>query len=196
MSKSVRKPHVITAFSLLTFLLLFLFVLSGQALAANGAEKVTTYKDENGWKLLVNGESHYVKGVVWGYTPIGENYSYNLWAQPEDYIKDVLDYECKLMKEAGVNTIRSFFNTPPKWVEYIYKEYGIMTIVNHTMGRYGYNINGVWRPTTDYSDPETREVLKNDILEVVENFKNSPGVLMFALGNENNYGLEWSSNEI
>ena len=36
---------------------------------ATAADKVTTYKDENGWKLQVNGSDFYVKGVVWGYTP-------------------------------------------------------------------------------------------------------------------------------
>ena len=45
---------------------------------AQAAEKVTTFKDDNGWKLQVNGKDYYVKGVVWGYTPRGENYNYNL----------------------------------------------------------------------------------------------------------------------
>jgi hypothetical protein len=30
----------------------------------------------------------------------------------------------------------------------------------------------------------------------VEQYRDVPGVLMFALGNESNYGLEWSSFEI
>ena len=38
-------------------------------------DKVTTYKDENGWKLQVNGEDYFIKGVVWGYTPRGQNYT-------------------------------------------------------------------------------------------------------------------------
>ena len=38
--------------------------------------------------------------------------------------------------------------------------------------------------------------LENDILAVVENFKDTPGVLMFALGNENNYGLHWTGTDI
>ncbi|MDT8420775.1 MAG: glycoside hydrolase family 2 TIM barrel-domain containing protein [Desulfuromonadales bacterium] len=175
------------------------FCLATAALAQSPhADRVMTYKDSNGWKLLVNGESHFIKGVVWGYTPIGENYAYNLWGKPDEYIKKVLDYDCKLMKAAGVNTIRSFFNTPPKWVEYIYREYGIMTIVNDLMGRYGVMADGVWYPETemDYSSPRIRRTLKNNFLETVRKFKNTPGVLMFALGNESNYGLHWRSGEI
>ncbi|MGC9361400.1 MAG: hypothetical protein ACP5F3_00580 [Candidatus Syntrophosphaera sp.] len=137
-----------------------------------------------------------MKGIVWGYTPIGENYSYNLWAHTDAYIRNVLDYECGLMKRAGINTIRSFGIIPPRWITYMYQEHGIMTIVNHLMGRYGYNVEGAWIPQTNYADAPTRETLKRDILDLVKQYRDVPGVLMFALGNENNYGLEWSSFEI
>lgn len=46
--------------------LVALTVLTGQA---HATDVVTTYKDELGWKLQVNGEDFYVKGVNWGYTP-------------------------------------------------------------------------------------------------------------------------------
>ena len=159
-------------------------------------DKVTTYKDENGWKLQVNGEDYFVKGVVWGYTPRNENFSYNLYAESDDFIKKVLDYDFGLMKAAGVNTVRSFGMMPPDWITYVYREYGIMTVINPLMGRYGHSINGKWIPFTNYSDPLTRDTLIRDTLGFVEQYKNVPGVLMFALGNESNYGLSWSSFEI
>ncbi|MFO7896898.1 MAG: hypothetical protein R6U84_08200, partial [Candidatus Cloacimonadales bacterium] len=159
-------------------------------------DKISTYQDENGWKLQVNGEDFFVKGIVWAYTPIGENYSYNLWSHSDEFIKQVLDYECTLMKEAGINTIRSFGLIPPQWIEYIYRQHQIMTMVNHLAGRYGYNVGGKWIAQTNYSDPLTRETLKADVLETIAKYKDTPGVLMFALGNESNYGLEWSSFEI
>jgi len=157
---------------------------------------VTTYQDAEGWKLKVDGEDYFVKGVVWAYTPIGENYGYNLWGNPDEFIMKVLDYECGLMKQAGINTIRSFGIIPPKWITYMYREHGIMSIVNHLMGRYGYNVGGAWIPQTNYADPLTRKTLKRDIVSLVQQYREVPGVLMFALGNENNYGLEWSSFEI
>ena len=156
---------------------------------AQGAQKVTTYRDDNGWKLMVDGKDFYVKGVVWGYSPRGENYTYNLWGQSDAFIKKVLEHDFSLMKKAGVNAIRAFSTIPPKWVTYIYEEYGIMTAVNPLMGRYGATIDGVWRPQTDYSDPRTREVLKEEVLEIVRKFKDTSGVLMIALGTEKSRDL-------
>ncbi|MBT8100655.1 MAG: hypothetical protein KJO82_12940, partial [Gammaproteobacteria bacterium] len=158
--------------------------------------KVTLNKDATGWKLKVDGEDFFIKGVVWGYTPRGQNYSYNLFGQSDDYIRKVLDYEFGLMADMGVNTIRSFTMIPPRWVEYIYRQHGIMSVINPLMGRYGYSVDGEWIPFTDYSDPRTREVLKADMQDFVQRYKDVPGVLMFAFGNESNYGLSWSSFEI
>ncbi len=173
------------------------FVLTFNGSAANAAfEKVTTYQDANGWKLQVEGKDFYVKGFVWGYTPRGENYTYNLWDQPEELVKAVLDHDFGLMAEAGVTANRSFTIIPPKWVTYIYETYGIMSVINPLMGRYGASIDGVWVPFTDYSDPRTREILKQEVFDIVETYKDVKGVLMFALGNESNYGLSWSSFEI
>ena len=160
------------------------------------SDQVTTYKDERGWKLKVNGEDFYVKGMVWGYSPRGRNYEYNLWGESDDFIRKVLDYDFGLMKAAGVNAIRSFSAIPPKWVTYIFEEHGIMTVINPLMGRYGSTVGGKWVPFTDYSDPLTRETLKRETLAIVQEYKDVPGVLMFALGNESNYGLSWSSFEI
>ena len=164
--------------------------------SAYAAHNVNLLSDNQGWKLQVDGKDFFVKGVVWGYTPRDENFTYNLWGQPDDFIQDVLDYEFGLMQKAGINAIRTFMMIPPKWVEYVYKNYGIMTAVNPLMGRYGATINGTWVENTDYSDPATRRALKQEALDVVARFKDTPGVLMFAFGNESNYGLSWESFEI
>ncbi len=181
---------------LISFFLTVVFLCIYTVIYASTPEKVTTYHDNLGWKLQVDSKDFFIKGVVWGYTPKGENYAYNLWANTDEQIMKTLDYECNLMTKAGINTIRSFGLIPPKWITYIYEKHGIMTIVNHLMGRYGYNIGGAWIERTNYSDELTRQTLKRDILELVKQYKDTPGVLMFALGNESNYGLEWSSFEI
>ncbi|MDH3334106.1 MAG: hypothetical protein OEM30_06890, partial [Gammaproteobacteria bacterium] len=193
MAFSNYKQNASKLFGLLT---VALFLAASLASQAHAADVVTTYKDENGWKLQVNGQDFYAKGVVWSYSPRGQNYSYNLWAESDDHIRKVLDYDMGLLKAANVNSIRSFAMIPPKWVTYIYREYGIMFVVNPLMGRYGYTISGKWVPFTDYSDPLTRATLKADMLEIVNQYKDTPGVLMFAFGNESNYGLSWSSFEI
>ncbi|HCV22422.1 MAG TPA: hypothetical protein DGN59_03105, partial [Candidatus Latescibacteria bacterium] len=96
----------------------------------------------------------------------------------------------------NVNAIRLFSDIPPRWVEYIYDHYGIMTAVNHLMGRYGFEVNGVFLSQTDYSDETTRQAILDDLRDTVESYKDTRGVLMYLLGNENNYGLSWTSFEI
>ncbi len=177
-------------------LMVVVFLCAAFAGNAQAADKVTTYKDENGWKLLVNGNDFYMKGIVWGYTPRNQNYTYNLWGETDEHIRKVLDYDFGLMRAAGTNAVRSFAMIPPKWVTYVYEKHGIMTVINPLMGRYGYLVGGRWIPNTDYSDELTRATLKKDMLEIVNTYKDVSGVLMFAFGNESNYGLSWSSFEI
>lgn len=153
-------------------------------------------EDENGLRLFVEGKPFEVKGVVWSYIPIGENYTYNLWDQPEPIIRRMIDRDARLMKAMGVNAIRVFSDVPPQWIRYFYEQYGIYSIVNPLFGRYGVSARGIWYPNTDYSDVYSREVIKEDTLEIVRTYKDVPGVLMFLFGNENNYGLEWDSGVI
>jgi len=194
MAKLSRVASAKKTYGILVAIALMLFAYNGQAQAA--VERMTTVKDANGWKLQRDGDDFYIKGVVWGYSPRGENYTYNLWGETDEFIKNVLDHDFGLMAKANVTAFRSFAMVPPKWITYIYEQHGIMAVINPLMGRYGANIGGIWRPNTDYSDELTRETLKADSLAIVEQYKDVPGVLMFAFGNESNYGLSWSSFEI
>ena len=164
--------------------------------SVEATDVVSTVKDENGWKLQVDGSDYFVKGVVWEYTPKGENASYDLWDGSEEHIRAVLDYDYSRLEKAGVNTIRSFSMLPPRWVAYVYAKYGIRTVVNPMMGRYGATIDGTYNQFTNYADEKTRQALKAESLAIVREYKDVPGVLMFAFGNESNYGLSWSSFEI
>lgn len=163
---------------------------------AGAANVVTIHKDEGGFKLLVDGRPFMVLGMNWDYIPVGENYRYDLWRQPDAFIEAALDREMGLMKAMGVNTLRLFPGIPPRWVTYIYRKYGIHTVMNHTTGRYGFEVDGTYVSPVDYSDKRFREAVRADIKRVVERYKDTPGIIMWMLGNENNYGLEWSSYEI
>jgi len=131
----------------------------------------------------------------WDYFPIGTNYTYSLWEQTDDFIKSVLDTEMSLLKEMGVNSIRVYVGIQPKWIAYIYESYGIYTMINHSFGRYGLMINGVWVPATNYGSVEVQKVLMEQVSKMAEEYKNTPGLLLYLLGNENNYGLFWSGAE-
>lgn len=157
--------------------------------------QVSVKNGSDGMKLSVNGKDFFVNGMNWDYFPIGTNYNYSLWNQSDDLIKRALDNEMALLKNMGVNTIRQYTGVPAKWITYIYENYGIYTMLNHSFGRYGLNVKGKWEPNTDYSNPNVREILLKETKAMVNEYKNTPGLLLFLLGNENNYGLFWRGAE-
>lgn len=173
---------------------IFLLVLfSVQVLAQQ--QKITILNDKSGTKLIVNGKPFMVNGMNWDYFPIGTNYSYSLWSQSDDIIKAALDQEMPLLKNMGVNAIRQHIDITPKWIQYIYEKYGIYTMLYDSFGRYGLTVDGVWVSNTDYSDPRTRAVLLEEAKRLVNVYNNTPGLLLYLLGNENNYGLFWQGAE-
>ncbi|MGV1011613.1 MAG: glycosidase [Flavobacterium sp.] len=159
------------------------------------ADKVMLEKANSELKLKVNGADFMVNGMNWDYFPIGTNYNYSLWKQSDEIVKAALDTEMSLLKNMGVNTIRVYSGIPKKWIEYIYTNYNIHTMLNHPFGRYGLTIDGTWVPNTDYSNPKTRELLLKEVKQMVADYKDTKGLLLFLLGNENNYGLFWEGAE-
>jgi hypothetical protein len=159
------------------------------------SQLVSLKESPEGYKLSVDNKEVIINGVNWDYTPIGTNFSYSLWQQSGDVIKAALDNEMPMLRNMGVNVIRQYTGVPAKWIEYIYKNYGIYTMLNHSFGRYGLTIRGKWEPNTDYSNPLVKELLMKETVEMVRQYKNTPGLLLFLLGNENNYGLFWRGAE-
>ena len=158
--------------------------------------KIEIINDETGSRLQVDGQDFMIFGMNWGYMPIGQNYTYDFWGQPDEFIEAVLATEMPLLQDMGVNAIRMYVGMPPRWVQYVYENYGIYTILNHPLARWGVTVNGTWYPNTDYSDPAVREQVRNEVKALVDEFQDTPGMLMWLLGNENNYGLSWASFEI
>ena len=170
---------------------LFLFV----SLSFSQGHNVKVVSNDQGLKLQVDGKDLMVNGMNWDYFPIGTNYNYSLWNQPDNIIKSALDSEMGLLKNMGVNTIRVYTGIQPKWIKYIYENYGIYTMLNHSFGRYGLTIDGVWTPVTKYDDPATKQLLMSEITDLANTYKGTPGLLLYLLGNENNYGLFWAGAE-
>ncbi len=175
-------------------LLTFLLGLSSAWMMAQ-SNQVMVDNSGDGFRLKVDGVDFMINGMNWDYVPIGTNYSYSLWEQPEDLIKAALDAEMGLLKNMGVNTIRVYSGMQPKWIAYIYENYGIYTMLNDSFGRYGLTIDGAWMPNTEYSDPKVRKQLMKVAEDMVKDYKDTPGLLMYMLGNENNYGLSWGGAE-
>lgn len=176
--------------------IIFLLIFLGFSITLLAqADKIVIKNDENGMKLVVNGKDLMINGMNWDYFPIGTNYSYSLWNQPDDFIKKALDDEMSLLKNMGVNAIRVYTGIQPKWITYIYETYGIYTMLNHSFGRYGLTLDGAWVGNTEYSDPRVIELLLSEVKELAAEYKNTPGLLLYLLGNENNYGLFWGGAE-
>ncbi|SHG66164.1 glycoside hydrolase family 2 TIM barrel-domain containing protein [Winogradskyella jejuensis] len=157
--------------------------------------KIYISSDESGKKLVVNGKDFIVNGINWDYVPIGNGIlDKGIWNQSDDIIKSALDSEMALFKNMGVNAIRTY-GLEPRWITYIYENYGIYTMLNTQFGAYGLTINGAWVPQTDYTDPETRKVLMKEVTDMANKYKNTPGLLLYMIGNENNYHLSWTGAE-
>jgi beta-galactosidase/beta-glucuronidase len=173
--------------------ILILFISSSILFAQ--ANKIEVKEGRSGMTLQVNGKSFMINGMNWDYFPIGTNYTYSLWTQSDDIIKKALDSEMTLLKNMGVNSIRQYTGVPPRWITYIYETYGIYTMLNHSFGRYGLTIDGASIANTEYGDPKTKKVLLKEVTAMARQYKNTNGLLLFLLGNENNYGLFWEGAE-
>ena len=176
--------------------IIFLLILCSYSSSIySQTEKVFIEKNTTEMKIKIDGKDFIVNGMNWDYFPIGTNFNYSLWKQPDPIIQKALDEEMGLLKNMGVNSIRVYTGIPKKWIEYIHANYGIYTMLNHSFGRYGLTLNGVWTPNTEYSDAVTRKLLLEETKQMVEEYKNTKGLLLYLLGNENNYGLFWDGAE-
>lgn len=156
---------------------------------------VKVHSDPKGFVLQIDGKNTIVNGMNWDYFPVGHNYAFNLWEQPEELIQKALDNEMSLLQKMGVNAIRVYTGIPKKWIEYIHIRFGIYTMLNHPFGRYGVAIEGNWVANTEYADPKVRTALLQEVQQLTQEYKDTKGLLLFLLGNENNFGLFWEGAE-
>ena len=187
---------MISNFSNIKIIELFTLLFISLSLSFCQTHEVLVKSNEHGNALIVNGEKFIINGMNWDVIPIGKDaVSADFWESSDEIIKLGLDHEMSLLRDMNINTIRHYSDIPPKWIEYIYKNYGIYTMINHSFGRYGMSIDGEWNPITDYSNSKMQKILLSEIESMVKEYKNTPGLLLYLLGNENNYGLFWSGAE-
>jgi hypothetical protein len=145
--------------------------------------------------LIVNNKPYIVKGACYNPIAIGYNHEYDWWSDPaKSWIVDG-----KLMQEMGINTIRIYqtHQDPDKVkrvIRDLYNLYGIRTIIGHWLGFWEY-------PCPFYADRDFQEKIKGQVLDMVKAYKDEPGVLLWILGNENNYSClgrinPWSCPEV
>ena len=149
----------------------------------------------NAYQLLVKNKPYFIKGVCYSPVPIGQGHEYDFWSDPGEPWK----IDGKLMQEMGINTVR-FYQLPgnpdsaKKVINDLYQLYGIRSILGNWLGFWEY-------PCPRYADKDFQEKVKKDVLDMVRIYKDEPGVLLWILGNENNYSFServnsWGSPEI
>jgi hypothetical protein len=105
----------------------------------------------------------------------------------------------KLMQAMGINTIRLYKahenqDEVKQVIRDFYNLYGIRTIMGHWLGFWEY-------PCPLYGDKLFKDKIKKEVLDMVTVYKDEPSILLWVLGNENNYSClgqvnPWSSEEI
>ena len=163
------------------FIILLFFILFCRTSFA-ASPRVYIRKFNNGhYQLIVNKKPYLVKGVCYNPVPIGNNHEYDWWSDP---LKPWL-VDGKLMKDMGINTIRLYqshedISEVKKVISDLYEQYGIRTVMGDWVGFWEY-------PCPLYGYKEFQERIKKQILDMVNQLKDEPGILMWTLGNENNY---------
>jgi hypothetical protein len=188
MNKEIRKIGII---------LIFLLIAGCSLIKPEPKGKVLIKKLKNGnFQMLVDKKPFIVKGVCYAPVPIGQQgVLYNFICDP----KKPWMLDGKLMKDMGVNTIRLYHSGDEEsfcreMISDLYNTYGIRTILGNSLGFWDY-------PPPNYADPVFRKEITDKVLKTVEYFKDTPGLLIWNLGNENNYSFDgrinpWSSDEI
>lgn len=180
------QSHKAASLRLVTLCLGVLVTLSILVLTLGMAQrpvpKVYIKKFKNGhYQLIVERKPYIVKGACYNPVPIGQNHEYDWWVDPNK--PWVIDG--KLMQEMGINTVRIYQagenpEAVRKVIHDLYNLYGIRTILGHWLGFWEY-------PCPFYADVKFQEKIKKEVTDMVNLYKDEPGVLAWILGNENNY---------
>jgi hypothetical protein len=124
----------------------------------------------------------------------------------------------KLLQEMGCNTIRVYhhattdpevqavhaqvpanalrYNHPPNkaLLRDLFQTYGIRVAMGDFLGAYTVGSGADWNQGTDYRDPEQKQRMMKSVEAMVRDFKDEPYILMWILGNENNYRPQTHTN--
>lgn len=161
----------------------------------SGMPEISLQQKDGRHQLMVNGEPFFIRGVCYNPVPAGKGFDYDFWGKNSP----ALSVDGDLMEKAHVNTVRFYkAGKNPADVKTViaglYQDHGIFTLMGHHLGFWEW-------PPPEYGDPAFRDKIKEEVIAMVREYKNEPGVLGWILGNENNYSFDldvrsWSSSAI
>lgn len=133
----------------------------------------------NGKILTVNDEPFTIKGVGYQPIPIGESPSRAVL----DYVfsnLDIIKRDMYYLKNMNTNTVRLWAQLTDATLLDALESAGIYAIMAFQVP------SSADEPGIDYSDPATISYYVSEMTNYVNQFKNHPAVLAWAIGNENN----------
>lgn len=189
-----------------------------------GSGQVRLVQFENShWQLQVNGQPFIIRGMTYHPTKIGQSPDkgtlvswmtadvnnngkadgpYDSWVDrnlnnEQDADEPVVG-DFQLLKEMGVNTIREYHQPFPlnkELMRQMHKDHGIYVIVGDFLGKYTLGSGAKWSEGTDYENPEHQKSMMESVRKMVMEYKDEPYVLLWLLGNENNYGVACNADK-
>ncbi|MCL2390955.1 MAG: hypothetical protein FWD54_00785 [Endomicrobia bacterium] len=181
-----------------------------------GKVKLVQYQNGN-FELTVDGKQFVVKGISYSPTKIGLSPDFGTVNNLRDWSFDDYDRNGKvdgpfdawvdanrnekqdrdepnigdfaLMNEMGINTLRIYHydGVNKDLLKDGYEKYGFMYLIGNLIGMYAVDSGAGWYAGTDYTDKEHKKSMLESVERMVKEYKDKPYVLMWVLGNENNY---------
>ncbi|MEI8011034.1 MAG: glycoside hydrolase family 2 TIM barrel-domain containing protein [Candidatus Omnitrophota bacterium] len=187
-------------------------VALGKVKRTLGGKRTSFVQYANGhWRMLVNGKPYMIKGITYAPTKIGqspdngtlENWMYQKddsmhWAWVDKNGNNAQDADempvgdFQLMKDMGVNAVRIYHNNNKiniSLLREMYEKYGIMVVMGDFVGKYALGSGADWKSGTDYENTWHLASMMRSVEAMVRAYKDEPFILMWLLGNENNYGV-------
>ena len=195
----------------------------GSPVRTLGGDKTKLVQYGNGhWRMFVDGKPFIIKGITYMPTKVGESPDdgtlgnwmtedtnndgipdspYQSFIDKNDHNNqhpnEVVVGDFQLLKEMGVNALR-LYHQPFKPVKSVlrdlYKRYGIGVLMGDYLGKYTFGSGAPWDKGTDYEDPLQQAKMLKSVEDMVQEHKDEPYVLLWVLGNENNYGVACNAN--
>ncbi|MBI4342027.1 MAG: hypothetical protein HY599_01525 [Candidatus Omnitrophica bacterium] len=183
-----------------------------------GKGTVRLVQYENGhWRLLVHGTPWIVQGMAYMPSAVGETPdegSLRDWMtadrnanKRQDVFESFVDAnrnnrqdagepavgDFVMLRDMGVNTLRLFHtNHDPKTAKpllrRLHQDHGFMVMMGDFVGMYTIGSGASWEEGTNYLDKVQRKRMSESVKRMVREYKDEPYLLMWVLGNENNYG--------
>ena len=98
----------------------------------------------------------------------------------------------QLLKEMGANCIRIYHHglvSNKGLLRQLHEKYGIYVMMGDFLGAYTVGSGASWYEGTDYSSETQRQKMLQGVEKMVIEHKDEPYLLIWVLGNENNYGV-------